>query len=228
MTKTYFVAGTDTEVGKTFASCAILEAANAQGKSTMGLKPVAAGTDDYDGEQKNEDAVCLMEHMSCELAYAQVNPVALKTPASPHIAAYLEKKTVSASRLVGYCRGALMARPDLALIEGAGGWRVPISPRETMADLAKQLDHPVILVVAMRLGCLNHAMLTAEAIKRDGLTLAGWVANRVSEELMAYEEENLATLKSTLGAPFMGSLPFSPSGDPKQVCNQLVLDCLEL
>lgn len=228
MTKAFFVAGTDTEVGKTFSSCALMEAANALGKSTMGLKPVAAGTEDYDGVQKNEDAVSLQRHMSCELPYEQVNPVALKTPASPHIAAYLEKKTVAASRLVGFCRGALMSRPDFALVEGAGGWRVPISPRETMADLAKQLDYPVILVVAMRLGCLNHAMLTAEAIQRDGLRLAGWVANRVTEEPMGYEEENLATLRSTLNAPLLGCLPYSPNGDPKSVCNRLVLDCLDL
>lgn len=228
MAKTFFVAGTDTEVGKTFASCALLEAANAMGKKTMGLKPVAAGCEEVDGEWKNEDAIALQAHMSCELPYSQVNPVALKTPASPHIAAHLDNKTVSCSRLVGFCRGALMARPDFALVEGAGGWRVPVSPRETMADLARQLDYPVILVVALRLGCLNHAMLTAEAIRRDGLKIAGWVANRVSETPMSFEEENIATLKSVLGAPMLGALPFSKEGDPKAVCNQLVLDCLEL
>lgn len=228
MTKAFFVAGTDTEVGKTFASCALLEAVNQLDKSTMGLKPVAAGCEEIDGEWKNEDAILLQQHMSVDLPYAQVNPIALKTPASPHIAAYLEKKTVSVSRIVGFCRGALMGRPDFALVEGAGGWRVPLSNRETMADLARQLGHDVILVVGLRLGCLNHAMLTAEAIRRDGLNIAGWIANSVSSEPMSFENENIATLKSALNAPFMGKLPNALEGGPKSVCNQLVLDCLEL
>lgn len=233
MGKAYFVAGTDTEVGKTFASCVLLEAANKKKLSTMALKPMAAGAeavDAGDGQQqwRNEDAVSLMRHMSIALPYSQVNPVLLKAPASPHIAAALENKVPSASRMTGICRGALMKRADLSLVEGAGGWRVPISPRETMADLAKQLDLGVILVVALRLGCLNHAMLSAEAIRRDGLTIVGWIANTISETPMAYEEENLATLRSALGAPLIGHIPYCASGDPKDVCNRVSLECLDL
>jgi dethiobiotin synthetase len=233
MTKSFFIAGTDTGVGKTFVSCALLEAAASQGLSTLGLKPMAAGCEQVDiGEGKlqwqNEDAQQLMQHSTLVLPYIQVNPVALKAAASPHIAAALENKTITAARMEGVCRGALMLRPDFALVEGAGGWRVPISPRETMADLAKLLALEVILVVDLRLGCLNHAMLTAESLRRDGLKLAAWVGNRSSEDVMDYEQENIATLVSALDAPLLGCLPFEVGQSPKDVCNLLVLDCLEL
>jgi dethiobiotin synthetase len=233
MTKAFFIAGTDTNVGKTFVSCALLAAAARQGLSTIGLKPMAAGCEYVDiGEGKrqlqNEDAQQLIEHSSISLPYLQVNPVALKAAASPHIAASLENKTITAARMDGICRGALMKRPDFAIVEGAGGWRVPISPRETMADLAKLLALEVILVVDLRLGCLNHAMLTAESIRRDGLKLAAWVGNRSSEDVMDYEQENIATLASALNAPMLGCLPYIAGQSPKDVCNLLVLDCLKL
>jgi dethiobiotin synthetase len=233
MTKAFFVTGTDTEVGKTFVSCALLEAAAERGLSTMALKPLAAGCEQVelmDGKTQwqNEDAIALQQHMTMSLPYAQVNPVALKEAASPHIAASLEGKTVSAARMTGFCRGALMSRPDFAIVEGAGGWRVPISPRETMAHLAAQLELSVIVVVALRLGCLNHAMLTADAIRADGLKVAGWVGNRVGDESMAFEQENIATLVSALGAPLLGLLPFEQGQSPKLVCKHLDLDCLEL
>lgn len=233
MTKAFFIAGTDTGVGKTFVSCALLEAAASKGLSTMGLKPMAAGCEQVEiGNGKlqwqNEDAQQLMQHSNVALPYLQVNPVALKAAASPHIAAALENKTITAARMDGICRGALMKRPDFAIIEGAGGWRVPISPRETMADLAKHLALEVILVVDLRLGCLNHAMLTAESIRRDGLKLAAWVGNRSSEAVMAYEQENIATLSSALNAPLLGCLPYAAGQSPKDVCSELVLDCLEL
>lgn len=233
MAKAFFLAGTDTGVGKTFVSCALLEAAASQGKSTMGLKPMAAGCEQVEiGEGKlqwqNEDAQQLIKHATIALPYIQVNPVALKAAASPHIAAALEKKTITAARMDGICRGALMKRPDFAVVEGAGGWRVPISPRETMADLAKSLELGVILVVDLRLGCLNHAMLTAESIRRDGLELVAWVGNRSSDKVMDYEDENIATLASALNAPLLGCLPYQAGQSPQDVCNLLVLDCLEL
>ena len=233
MGKAFFVAGTDTEVGKTFASCALLSAANEKGFSTLALKPVAAGAEEYPGDSqdkvmKNEDAVALMSHMSVNIPYSQVNPILLKAPASPHIAAALEGKSPNAARITGVCRGALMQKHDFALIEGAGGWRVPISQRETMADIARQLNLKVILVVGLRLGCLNHAMLTAEAIRRDGLEIAGWIANSLSEDPMGYEAENIATLKSALRAPMIAHIPYSKNRDAKEVCNSVNLDCLDL
>jgi dethiobiotin synthetase len=167
-----------------------------------------------------------MEHMSVKLPYVQVNPVALEVPASPHIAAALESKTVRADRIVGYCRGAMMTPADFVLIEGAGGWRVPISPTETMADIAKQLEIKVILVVALRLGCLNHALLTAEAIRKDGLEIVGWVGNRIDDQTMGYEDLNISTLKSALAAPCLGILPYTKGQAPSSLVDQIDLDLL--
>lgn len=224
----FFVTGTDTEVGKTFASCVLLEAARNQGLSTLALKPVAAGCEDHGDGIRNEDAVALQKHMSKTLPYEQVNPVTLRAPTSPHIAAQLDGKQVSVSRLLGFCRGALMTRPDFALVEGAGGWRVPISPRETLADLAKQLEYPVILVVNLKLGCLNHAMLTAEAIRRDGLKIAGWVANHTTDQVMAHEEAYITSIQSGLAAPLIANLRFSTDCRPEDLAGCVNLACLDL
>lgn len=231
MKQVYFVAGTDTGVGKTFASCVLLKAAEKKSLKTLALKPVSAGCDLVElpngkTQWQNEDALALMANMSVKLPYAQVNPIALEVPASPHIAAALESKVVRADRVVGYCRGALMTPADFVLIEGAGGWRVPISPSETMADIAKQLGLKVILVVALRLGCLNHALLTVEAIRKDGLEIAGWVGNRVNHEIMSYEEQNIATLKSALAAPCLGILPYSEGQVPGSVTECISLELL--
>ena len=224
--KAFFVAGTDTEVGKTYTSCRLLELAALQGMSTLGLKPVAAGGENVDGELQNDDAQALMASSSISLSYCQVNPVMLPDACSPHIAAANAGRMVSASRVEGYVRGALMHRADFALIEGAGGWRVPISPRETMADIAIKLSVPVILVVGLRLGCINHAPLTVEAIQRDGLTIAGWVGNQLSREPMSFFDENVQTLKSAIGAPCIGILPFDPPEAPEELSNYLSLKCL--
>ena len=209
MAHSYFITGTDTDVGKTFAAAALLEAAQQQGKRCFGLKPVAAGSQGTAAGAGNLDALQLMQHSSVKLSYPQVNPVLLTEPIAPHIAAQREGKNIRVSRLVGYCRGALMTPADLVLIEGAGGWRVPLNHTETLADLAKELNLPVILVVGMRLGCLNHALLTAEAITADGLPLVGWVANQIDPMMSCYQE-NLDTLKVQLKAPLLAEIPYLP------------------
>lgn len=222
MTKAFFVTGTDTEVGKTAISCALLQAAASQGLSTAAVKPVAAGCDD---QGRNEDALQLLENMTVELDYDQVNPVALAPAIAPHIAAAQAGKNIQASRLAGLCRGVMMSDADFVLIEGAGGWRVPISPRETLADVAKQLQVGVIIVVAMRLGCINHALLTAEAVRRDGLPLAGWVANQPGEPMSCYAE-NLDTLQRLLPAPLLGEVPNIKPWDPKAASKYLSIQQL--
>lgn len=219
MSKTWFVTGTDTEVGKTAISCALLAAAAGAGLTTAAVKPVAAGCDE---NGQNDDALQLQSCMTATLDYAQVNPVALDAAIAPHIAAEREGKRIQASRLAGICRGVMMGPTDFVLIEGAGGWRVPISPRETLADLAVQLQVGVILVVGMRLGCINHALLTAEAIRRDGLVLAGWVANQPAERMICHEE-NLDTLQRLLPAPLLGEVPRLSPFDPVQAGNLLDL-----
>lgn len=224
--KAFFVAGTDTEIGKTYSSCRLLELAASQGLSTLGLKPVAAGGENVNGELQNEDAQALMASASISLPYSQVNPVMLPDACSPHIAAANAGKSVIAARIEGYCKGALLQKPDFALIEGAGGWRVPISPRETMADIAIKLNLPVILVVGLRLGCINHALLTVEAIRRDGLSIAGWVGNQLLSQPMGFLDENVQTLKSAIGAPCIGILPFGAHSKPNELSNHMSLNCL--
>lgn len=201
MKGTFFVTGTDTEVGKTWVSCRLLEQAQQAGLSSYGLKPVAAGCDDTPDGPRNEDALALMAASSVKLRYDQINPVALKAAIAPHLAARDEQRSLSAERLAGYVRGTLMShKADLILVEGVGGWRVPLNDREPLSKVPHVLGLPVILVVGMRLGCINHALLTAEAIQRDGLALAGWVANDLGRP-MARLEDNIATLEGILRAP---------------------------
>jgi dethiobiotin synthetase len=219
MSKAWFVTGTDTGVGKTAISCALLAAAAQAGMRTAAVKPVAAGCDD---NGHNEDALQLLDCMTEPMDYAQVNPVALDEPIAPHIAAQRQGKRLQASRLAGICRGVMMGSADFVLIEGAGGWRVPISPRETLADLAIQLQVGVILVVGMRLGCINHALLTAEAIRRDGLVLAGWVANQPGETMICHKE-NLDTLQRLIPAPLLGEVPQLTPFDPSEASTYLSL-----
>lgn len=223
---TYFVTGTDTGVGKTMASAAILEAAKAAGKRTLGMKPIASGCDQTPDGLRNEDALALQKAMTESLAYDLINPVTLEPAIAPHVAAAQAGKTITAQRLIGFCRGLQMRPADLMLVEGAGGWRVPLNDRETFAAVPRELEMPVILVVALKLGSINHAMLTAEAIRADGLRIAGWVANRPEQEPMSCERETLEYLLNHLGAPCLGVLPWVASGDPAELAVNLGLQPL--
>ena len=225
MGKKFFIAGTDTEIGKTTIACGLLEAGNQRGWRTLALKPVAAGAEPSEDGPRNDDAVALMQSASVKLSYEQVNPVLFEPPIAPHIAAQRVGKRLTVSQLAGYCRGSLMTPSDLALVEGAGGWRVPLSGRETLAGLAVELQLLVILVVGMKLGCLNHALLTAEAIRRDGLQLAGWVANTVDSNMSCFEE-NVETLRQLLPAPCLGVVPSLSDCSPDKVAAHLQIDLL--
>lgn len=209
----FFIAGTDTDVGKTLVSTVLLYAAQQAGLSTLGLKPVAAGGEKtenglQENSVQNEDALNLMTYSSIKLPYAQVNPVCLTEAIAPHIAAQREGRTLRVDRVLGFCRGALMSKAEFSLVEGAGGWRVPLNRTETMADLAKGLNIPVILVVGIKLGCLSHALLTAEAMRRDGVRIAGWVATHLQAD-MPVASENVETLTQMLDFPLLLELPFS-------------------
>ena len=223
--KTFFVTGTDTEVGKTFATTALLQAAKKAGLKTLALKPIAAGAEETSEGLQNEDALALMAAMTTKLPYAQVNPAVYKTPASPHISAAIDSKRASISRLVGVCRGALMQDFDMGFVEGAGGWRVPVNDREHLSQLPLEMNLPVILVVGMRLGCLNHALLTVEAIQRDGLALAGWIANCI-DPAMGYRQENIETLNSAISAPCLGVIPHLSSNESAEASDFLKIDFL--
>lgn len=208
---TFFVTGTDTDAGKTAVTVALLDAAKRAGLKTLGLKPVAAGAEsNVDGALVNDDALALQQAMTLPLPYEQVNPAVYAEPASPHIAAALEQRRISVRQLDGICRGAMLQSYDVGFVEGAGGWRVPLNERELLSDLAIALNLPVVLVVGLKLGCLNHALLTAAAIRADGLSIAGWVGCSVQPE-MAHYEANIDTLTARLGeqfdAPCWGVVP---------------------
>jgi dethiobiotin synthetase len=224
--KSFFVTGTDTGVGKTVVSAAILEAAAAMGLRTLAMKPIASGCDVTPDGLRNEDALALMNAMTEPLAYEQVNPVALEPAIAPHVAAAQAGRQVTADRLTGFCRGLQMRPADLLLVEGAGGWRVPLNDREAYSALPVSLNMPVIMVVPLRLGCINHALLTVEAIRRDGLPLAGWVANRPDEQPMECEAETLNYLQNQLGAHCLGVFPWQPEPDPVELSRRLRLDVL--
>jgi dethiobiotin synthetase len=147
-----------------------------------------------------------------DLDYEMINPIALEAAIAPHIAAEESGKNITVSRLLGYCRGSLMCAGQFNVVEGAGGWRVPVNNRETIADLAKELRHPVILVVGIRLGCINHTLLTVEAILRDGLTIAGWVANCIDPD-MPRLQENIDSIEKRLAFPLLGKIDFIESDD---------------
>lgn len=221
----FFVAGTDTDAGKTIVAAGLLAAANCRGLSTMGLKPIAAGCKRTDEGLRNSDALLLQTTASIKLPYEQVNPFTFEAAIAPHIAAINEKRMLSADRISAMCRGSLMQSADFAIVEGAGGWRVPLNQRETMAHIPKQLNIPVIMVVGMKLGCINHALLTAESIARDGLYLAGWVANKIDPEMSCYDE-NVATIDAMLRAPLIAEIPFLDEPLPENVASFIDLEKL--
>lgn len=222
MSKTFFVTGTDTNVGKTQITAGLLALARQKSQSAYALKPLAAGCTESDGIWVNDDALLLQQQSSVKLTYAQVNPIALKAAVAPHIAAAQEGKRLQLERLEGFVRGALMTKAHWRFIEGAGGWRVPIAPGEFLSDLPKRLQCPVILVVGMRLGCINHALLTIEAILKDGLMIAGWVANCVDESMVALSD-NIDTLRFLIPAPCLGVVPYIESLAPNVVAEYLHL-----
>jgi dethiobiotin synthetase len=219
MQAAFFVTGTDTGVGKTLVTCALLHATRRRGSSAVGMKPIAAGVEDDGG---NEDVVRLLAASSIQPPVELVNPFLYAPPIAPHIAAREAGRPIE----IGTIRQAferLRMLADVVWVEGVGGFRVPLDERYDTADLAQILALPVVLVVGMRLGCLNHALLAAEAIARRELVLAGWVANQI-DPAMARFDANLETLAARLNAPLLGVVPYG--ADPAQAAGSLHLAVL--
>ncbi len=201
-----FVVGTDTGVGKTHVACALLQALALHHPRVVGMKPVAAGVVPWGEGWASEDSIALRTASTVAVPSALDNPVLLPDPLSPHIAAARAGVQIDIHTIV-QAYAALSAQADAVVVEGAGGFHVPLSDTTTGADLAVALGLPVVLVVGLRLGCLNHALLTAEAIAARGLTLAGWVANRVDPDMLA-PDDNIAWLRQRLGAPLLADIPW--------------------
>ncbi|MGS2721226.1 dethiobiotin synthase [Paraglaciecola aestuariivivens] len=227
--RAFFITGTDTEVGKTFVSVGLLKMLNNQGKLTAGYKPISAGCEQTQNGLRNEDALALQANSSLDLAYDEVNPIAFEAPIAPHIAA-MQAQPISVDTIREGINKLLQKKPEVLLVEGAGGWRLPLGQdfsgkSRFLSEIPAELNLSVILVVGMRLGCLNHAVLTAECIRKDGLTIAGWVANQLDTE-MPYLDENIDSLKHLINAPFLGTIPRLEN--PNQVSQHLDLQLLDL
>ncbi len=200
----FFITGTDTDVGKTYVASALLRHFAAQGLTCLGMKPVAAGCEWVDGELQSQDVLSLQAAGNVSAPLADVNPYALQPAIAPHLAAVEAGVHIDLTSIAD----AFMRLSNLAqvvVVEGAGGFLVPLNEKESMADLAYKLNLPVILVVAMRLGCINHALLTVQAIQARGLQLAGWVANTMQQE-MSYLADNIETLKQHISAPLIATV----------------------
>jgi dethiobiotin synthetase len=209
-----FVAGTDTGIGKTLVAAALVDALTAAGQRVAPFKPVAAGAETGPAGPRNEDAELLRELAGTDVPYGRVNPVLADAAMAPHIALAWEGRRFERATVLDTWR-ALTEDADVVVAEGAGGWLVPLTDDYDMASLAADLGLPVLLVVGLRLGCLNHARLTAEAIAARGLPLAGWVASTL-DPAMPGLAENLATLASALSRPPLAVLPWLPGDTPRE------------
>lgn len=239
MSHGYFITGTDTGVGKTLISCALLHAFNNRGLTTTAMKPVASGCVQSASGWHNDDALQLKQAASLVVEYQEVNPYALAPAIAPHLAARYSGITIDNDRILTIS-SRLAAQSDVLIVEGVGGWLVPLNEKQTMAELASLMGLPVILVVAIRLGCLNHALLSAQAINNTAnVRLAGWVANIISadapcgiadnsaasaERLLA---DNIMTLQQTLDAPLLGSIPYRQNATARQCAGLLDIDLLQ-
>lgn len=223
MNHAVYITGTDTGIGKSLAAATLLAALNAQGARAVGMKPVASGCEPTREGLRNADAELLLAHGAGTPAYADVNPYAFADPIAPHLAAADAGVEIDLAYIDNaYAR--LCANADVVVVEGVGGWMAPLGPALMQADLARALRLPVILVVGLRLGCLNHALLSARAIRADGAELIGWIGSGVDAQ-MARREDNLATLRERLDAPCLGVLPHADVPDPRTLAAHLGAAC---
>ena len=209
MSKSFFITGTDTDAGKTWATIALMHYFKNKGLSVVGMKPVAAGCVWQDGLLKNADALLMQENATLALDYKEINPYAFEMPVSPHIAA--KDNPVQLDVIENAFRG-LKDKADVVVVEGAGGWLAPLNHECDIADLAKVLQISVIMVVAIKLGCINHARLTFNAMQATGVQCAGWLAMCVDPE-MQKQDENIEMIKNKISAPLLGTLPYTKEMD---------------
>jgi dethiobiotin synthetase len=215
MNRGYFVTGTDTGVGKTLVSCALLHHFASRGLRAVGMKPVAAGCRRENGQLLSEDVAQLLAAGNVDVPATAINPYAFEPPLAPHIAARQAGVEIEFAPMLKTFAN-LQTQADVVVVEGVGGFRVPLNNHQDTADLAVALQLPVILVVGMRLGCLNHALLTSEAIAHAGLSLAGWVANQVDAD-MAAADANVSTLSARLSAPCLATVPYQLSASWERI-----------
>jgi len=218
MEKSFFITGTDTGAGKTWSTLVLMHYFKQQGLSVIGMKPVAAGCEWIDGQLKNEDALLLQQHSSIKLAYQEINPYAFEEPVSPHLAG-VENPVQFDVLLQAYDK--LTNKADVVIVEGAGGWLAPLNNESDIADFAIALDIPVVVVVAIRLGCINHARLTIQSIEQSKVNCAGWLAVCIDPE-MDKQIENIETLQKKLTIPLLGVIPYAEKIDFERQSEDLI------
>ena len=214
--KRWFITGTDTEIGKTYVACALVRWLADQGHHVAGMKPVASGCERTNEGLRNEDALALMTAANVVVPYETVNPFAFEPAIAPHIAAAEAGQSIDIEKINA---AAKTIKADYLVVEGAGGWCVPLGGDQLLGELAKVIADEVILVVGMRLGCINHALLTASQVEHDGIPLKGWIANHIDPDMQA-QAENLETLRSLMPVPLLGVLPW---GRPGQAIPELIM-----
>jgi dethiobiotin synthetase len=221
--KGVFITGTDTGVGKTLVACAWILAARRAGWRCGAMKPVAAGAAGHGGALSNADTDAMLRALGWPAERASlVTPILLREPIAPHIAASLERRTIDRAEILdAFAR--IADENEFTVVEGVGGFRVPLDDHRDTADLARDLGLPVVMVVGLRLGCLNHALLTAESVERAGLRLAGWVANAIVAD-MPYRDDNIEALDRRLGAPHIGTIPFMERPDAERASRHLRIE----
>ncbi|MES9992094.1 MAG: dethiobiotin synthase [Candidatus Thiodiazotropha sp.] len=219
MTGGLFVTGTDTGCGKTEVSLGMMSSLQQQGETVLGMKPIASGAEPTGEGLRNEDALRIQRQCSLDIPYGSVNPLVYQPPIAPHLAAQARGEPIRLDEILqGYQR--LQELADRVVVEGVGGWHVPLGEGITLADLALALDLPMILVVGIRLGCINHALMTAECMLNSGVRFEGWVANLVDPEMLAIDE-NITTLQAWLPAPCLGEIPHLQTPTPEQIASYL-------
>jgi dethiobiotin synthetase len=220
----FFITGTDTGCGKTEITLGLMAALQARGQRVLGMKPVASGCVQHPEGRRNADAERIQAQGTLTAPYALVNPYAFLPPIAPHVAATESGVSIDLER-IGAAHAELTRLADWVLVEGVGGWRVPLGPGIFVGDIPRTLDLPVILVVGLKLGCLNHALLTAESIQSSGLELAGWIANQVDPDMLALDA-NLETLRTLIQAPCLGVVPWMAEPDARAIAARLQPDRL--
>jgi dethiobiotin synthetase len=204
-----FVTGTDTEVGKTVVSVGLIEKFKQQGLAVAAMKPIASGCENTAQGLRNDDALVLQQYANIKLAYELMNPYAFEPAIAPHIAAKQSNKSIDLN-VIKTNFNQIQQQADAVVVEGAGGWLVPLNKTQTMADLAIILELPIVLVVGVRLGCINHALLSVAAIQQSGLPFLGWVANHIDQR--SESDDIITSLKQGIDAPCLGEIPFLQAG----------------
>ena len=222
MAKGYFITGTDTGIGKTWCSLGLMAKLQQQGHSVAAMKPVASGCEATSAGPRNEDALRLQAQASLELPYTAVNPYAFEPAIAPHIAAERSGTRIDIGTICDGFR-QLSREADYTIVEGVGGWQVPLNDEENVSHLAVALGLPVVLVVGLRLGCINHALLSAESIRATGCQLLGWIGNTVDPD-MAAREENIQAIAARIGAPLLGIVPYQPELRVENLADALSLE----